>query len=452
MTYPGYPEYKDSGVEWLGEVPAHWMVSRLKFFGDLITGITPPSEDLTNYTEAGWPWIRPDDLDDQGKPVKASKFLTEQGWAYCRPVGAGSTLVCCIGSIGKLGYTQELACTNQQVTAIQAFVEARYLFYLVYASKQELDQRATGNVLRILNAERLGNVPAVMPPTYESAQIATFLDYETARIDTLVEEQKRLIALLKEKRQAVISYAVTKGLDPEVPMIDSGVEWLREVPEHWGVRGLTKLIGPVVDYRGRTPTKVDDGVFLVTARNIRNGRIDYEISKEYVTPESVKSLLQRGKPEIGDLLFTMEAPLGQVALIDRTDIALAQRIVKFRAVKGLMINTYLMYWLMSTGCQSRMETLATGSTALGIKASKLGMIECPVPPVTEQIEIVNLIERESSKHDILLAEAQTNIDLLRERRSALISAAVTGKIDVRGWQPPASSAGATVEATQMEAV
>jgi len=325
--------------------------------------------------------------------------------------------------------------------------EPRFLDYLVRSDEytryyKGFSAGVIDSRLR-LYPEVFGRLTCALPTYDEQAVIATFLDHETARIDALVEEQQRLIGLLKEKRQAVISHAVTKGLDPDVPMKDSGVEWLGQVPAHWETGGLTKFIGPVVDYRGRTPKKVDDGIFLVTAKNIRNGRIDYEVSKEYVEPESARSLLERGRPEVGDLLFTMEAPLGQVALIDRTDIALAQRIVKFRGVEGVMINSYLMYWLMSTGCQARMETLATGSTALGIKASKLGMIECPAPPVAEQEEIVSRIEWESAKHDVLLAEAQANIDLLQERRSALISAAVTGKIDVRGWQPPTGSSAST---------
>jgi type I restriction enzyme S subunit len=215
-------------------------------------------------------------------------------------------------------------------------------------------------------------------------------------------------------------------------MKPSGIEWLGDVPEHWNVGGLTRFIGPVVDYRGRTPTKVDEGIFLVTARNVRDGKIDYEASEEFVDPESAASLIARGKPEIGDLLFTMEAPLGQVALIDRTDIALAQRIVKFRGTPNVMQNRYLLYWFMSTHCQARLETLATGSTALGIKASKLGMIECLVPPMSEQAAIADHIEQANVQFDTLTTEAQRAIDLLQERRTALISAAVTGQIDVRG--------------------
>ena len=213
------------------------------------------------------------------------------------------------------------------------------------------------------------------------------------------------------------------------------MKWLGKVPAHWELGGLTRFIGPVVDYRGRTPTKVDDGVFLVTARNIRNGKIDYTASEEYVDAESAESLLDRGRPEIGDLLFTMEAPLGQVALIDRVDIALAQRIVKFRGRPGVLQSNFLLYWFMGDHCQARLTTLATGSTALGIKASKLGMIECLVPPLDEQAAIVRYVEREFEALDALIEQAQVASSLLVERRSALISAAVTGKIDVRGLAP-----------------
>jgi type I restriction enzyme S subunit len=274
------------------------------------------------------------------------------------------------------------------------------------------------------------------PPLSEQISIATFLDHETANIDALIKEQKRLIELLKEKRQAVISQAVTKGIDPNVPMKGSGVEWLGEVPAHWEIGGLTRFIEPVVDYRGRTPTKVESGVFLVTARNIRDGKIDYAASIEFVDAASAESLLDRGRPEIGDLLFTMEAPLGQVALIDRTDIALAQRIVKFRGRLGVLQSNFLLYWFMGDFCQARLTTLATGSTALGIKASKLGMIECLVPPLEEQADIVRYLEAEFEVLDALMLEAEVASELLVERRSALISAAVTGMIYVRGFVNP----------------
>lgn len=179
-----------------------------------------------------------------------------------------------------------------------------------------------------INAGDLMLLLAPLPTPDEQSAISALLDRETAKIDALIAEQRRLIELLKEKRQAVISHAVTKGLNPDARMKDSGIEWLGEVPEHWEIRKLTKCVSSVVDYRGKTPTKVADGVFLVTKRNIKDGAIDYEISQEFVSAHEYDDIIRRGKPNIGDLVVTMEAPLGQVANIDRTGVTIAQRIIK----------------------------------------------------------------------------------------------------------------------------
>ncbi|NLY16007.1 MAG: restriction endonuclease subunit S [Gammaproteobacteria bacterium] len=415
-----YPAYKDSGVEWLGEVPDHWVMGSLKNMALIRNG--------KDYKEV--------ESSDGEYPVIGSggQFTTATHYLY----EGESVLLGRKGTIDKPLYINGRFWTVDTMFYTEISRETCAKFFYYCSLTIPFDYYSTSTALPSMTQADLLNHPTAIPSKLEQTQIARFLDHETARIDALIEEQRRLIELLKEKRQAVISHAVTKGLDPTVPMKDSGVEWLGEVPAHWEVGGLTRFIGPVVDYRGRTPKKVDEGVFLVTARNIRNGRIDYEASQEYVDPASAESLLARGRPEVGDLLFTMEAPLGQVALIDRTDIALAQRIVKFRGEPHVMKNHYLMYWLMSTACQARLETLATGSTALGIKASKLGMIECLAPPLKEQDEIVSYITQETSKINTLVSEAEHVILLLQERRSALISAAVTGKIDVRNWQPPAA--------------
>ena len=444
MSFPRYPKYKDSGVEWLGAVPAHWelvplkqVISRIES-GTSVNAIdTPAGDGELGVLKTSCVYHGHFDADENKAVIP-----DEYDRVAC-PVTAGTLVVSrmntpdLVGAAGVVHVSHENLFLPDRLWQVHFdgadpnFVH-HWTHTPAYRAQVEMACAGTSSSMQNLGQDQFRSFVIPRPSFGEQTAIATFLDRETAKIDALVAEQEKLIALLQEKRQAVISHAVTKGLDPNVPMKDSGVEWLGEVPTHWAVGGLTRFIGPVVDYRGRTPTKVDEGIFLVTARNIRDGRIDYEASEEFVDPDSAASLLARGKPEIDDLLFTMEAPLGQVALIDRTDIALAQRVVKFRGVPSLMRNSYLLYWLMSTGCQSRLETLATGSTALGIKASKLGMIECLAPPLDEQDSIVALIKHETAKLDTLTAEARSAITLLQERRTALISAAVTGQIDVRG--------------------
>lgn len=312
-TFPKYPAYKDSGVEWLGAVPEGWKVSGIKFFADLITGITPPSDDLDNYAEEGWPWVRPEDLNDSGKPVLASKFLTDQGWRFCRKVKRGSTLICCIGTIGKIGFVDSDVCTNQQITAVVPRGNGRFFFYAMQALKPAFDVSATGNVLRILNSERLGNVTMAVPDHSEAESIALFLDHETARIDALIEEQQRLIELLKEKRQAVISHAVTKGLDPTVPMKDSGVEWLGEVPAHWDVVAI-KWLSPVL--RGASPRPIDDPKYFDDSGEYAWVRIADVSASDGTLRETTQTLSALGaslsvKMEPGEMFLSIAGTVGK---------------------------------------------------------------------------------------------------------------------------------------------
>lgn len=438
MSLPAYSEYRGSEIDWVEMLPAHWDVANLKWICQRFSGGTPDKNRMEFWEDGTVPWLNSGAVND-GRIYEPSAYITREalGASSAKWIPAGALLMALAGQGKTKGMVAQLmfeSTCNQSMAAIVpgGRIVARYLYWWLASNYQNIRNMAGGDLRDGLNLDLIGEIPCPLPSGAEQDAIAAFLDYETAKIDALIAEQEKLLALLAEKRQVTISHAVTRGLDPDAPMKDSGIPWLGEVPAHWVCGGLTRFVGPVVDYRGRTPTKVDEGIFLVTARNLRDGKIDYGASEEFVDPESAASLLARGAPEIGDLLFTMEAPLGQVALIDRTDIALAQRIVKFRGHSDVMRNAYLLYWVMGSACQARLETLATGSTALGIKASKLGMIECLAPPLEEQDQIVSFIETSIAKIDALNTQAEYGIALLKERRSALIAAAVTGKIDVRG--------------------
>lgn len=206
---------------------------------------------------------------------------------------------------------------------------------------------------------------------------------------------------------------------------DSGVRWLGAVPSHWIIAGFKKYLESTVDYRGKTPEKMDEGVFLVTARNIKNGIIDYSLSQEYVAFKDYDEIMSRGIPVLGDVLFTTEAPLGEVAQIDNVNIALAQRIIKFRGKKDILDNTYLKYFILSQEFQDSLMTFATGSTALGIKAERIGYLQQCIPPIHEQTQIANFLDHETAKIDYLIEKQQQLIELLKEKRQAVISHAVT---------------------------
>jgi type I restriction enzyme S subunit len=432
MSLPRYPNYKDSGVPWMGRVPQHWIISQSRrLFGLRNERAVAGDKQLTASQQHGVIY------QDEFIRLEGRRVVEViKGADILKHVEPNDFVISMRSFQGGIEWCRQGGCISSAYVMLVpgARVHAPFFVYLLKSKSYIQALQATTNLVRDGQALRYDNfaqVPLPVVPMAEQNAIAAFLDHETAKIDNLVAEQERLIELLKEKRQAVISHAVTKGLNPDVRMKDSGVEWLGDVPGHWAVVGLTKYLNSVVDYRGRTPTKVDDGVFLVTARNVGEGRIDYAAAEEFIAASEYERVMSRGKPEVGDVLFTTEAPLGHVANVDRTDVALAQRIIKFRGDPAWLNNYFLKYWLMSGFCQADMVRLATGSTALGIKGSKVGQLRLCLPPVPEQVAIAEHLDSSLAKLDALTVEAQRGIDLLQERRTALMSAAVTGQIDVR---------------------
>ncbi len=242
MKYQAYPEYKDSGVEWLGEVPTHWTVSKIKFIAPYQVGWTPPTKNDANFDGENL-WANISDL--RGKIIHdtAKKISDEAAKAASMDITpSGSLLYSFKLSVGSVSFAGKDMYTNE---AIASFLEGATLplSYLYYVLPRFVIENASTNIYgaRILNQELISNAMLLAPSTQEAEIIANFLDHETSKIDTLIEKQQQLIKLLKEKRQAVISYAVTKGLNSDVLMRDSGVEWLGEVPEHWEIVPLKYL-------------------------------------------------------------------------------------------------------------------------------------------------------------------------------------------------------------------
>lgn len=430
--YKAYPEYKDSGVEWFEVKPSSWKVTRLKLETLISMGQSPSSDDC-NIEGDGWAFLQGNAEFGKVNPIEKQ---------YCpvakKIANPGDILFSVRAPVGAINLADKNYGIGRGLCSIAASekVTSPFLWWLLPTYKYQLDAIATGSTFEAVSAEQLGNLCFALPSFSEQSQIVAFLDHETAKIDNLIEKQQQLIELLKEKRQAVISHTVTKGLNLDVPMKDSGVDWLGEVPEHWIVSGFKKYLSSIVDYRGKTPNKTDEGILLVTARNIKKGVLDYTLSQEFIAPSDYKEVMSRGLPDIGDVLFTTEAPLGEVANVDRVDIALAQRIIKFKGMASRLDNYYFKYFIMSSAFQQSLNLYSSGSTAQGIKAERFVYLRKLLPPINEQMEIVGFLDKEITKIDILVEQQFVMLSLLQERRTALISAAVTGKIDVRDWVAP----------------
>ncbi|OPG15219.1 restriction endonuclease subunit S [Ferroacidibacillus organovorans] len=338
------------------------------------------------------------------------------------------------GSFGKISFSDSPCFpidTTYFVDERHTPHNLRWLYYLLQTLGLDEFSQDTGvpGLSREYAHERLCYLVSIE----EQSLIASFLDRETSKLDQLVEKKQRLIELLQEKRQALITQAVTKGLDPNVPMKDSGIPWLGDVPAHWSIRSLRRVVKTFVDYRGKTPEKTDSGVPLITARNIKNGSIDHDLAPEFIRDEEYFDWMVRGFPKKGDVVMTTEAPLGEVAQIIDESIALAQRLILFKVDQATMYNEFLKYQLLSRFGQSELWSNATGSTALGIKADRLKGVRILVPPLEEQKIVIAFIESSLSAGNELLNKLKYQIEKIQEYRQALISAAVTGQIDVRQY-------------------
>jgi type I restriction enzyme S subunit len=274
-----------------------------------------------------------------------------------------------------------------------------------------------------------------MPYIAEQQTIAAFLDRETAKIDALIAEQQRLIDLLKEKRQAVISHAVTKGLNPNAPMKDSGIEWLGEVPEHWEIQKFSRCAffqeGPGL----RNWQFTQDGIRVICVTNITEFGVIFSNYEKFISIDEYQTIYKHFTVSKGDLLLSSSGnSWGKVAEFESDEVAILNTsTIRVNEISSrLVIRSYIKWLLVSGGTREQLGQFMTGSCQPNFGPTHLSRLFVAFPPADEQQSIAAFLDSATAQYDTLTAEAKTAIILLQERRIALISAAVTGKIDVRG--------------------
>lgn len=435
MSFPRYDRYVGTGLDWMPEAPEHWRLRKIAWDMPYVVGWTPPSG-KSEYYDGDCPWVTIADM-TKGTINDTQSKITDLAIADRKAeiVPAGSMLFSFKLSVGKVAFLSIDSYTNE---AIAAFLDNQdvSLGFWKYVAPEVLPNYGRENIYgaKLLNQELIGSARFYCPGIDEQKKIAAFLDHETAKIDALIAEQQRLIELLKEKRQAVISHAVTKGLNPSAPMKDSGVEWLGEVPAHWGVSRL-KFVSTIVDCKNRTPEYVDDGEYLVVrTSNIKNQQLDLS-SALYTDHKNYKTWTLRGVPPEGSILFTREAPAGEVCLVPKgIPLCMGQRMMNI--IPDEVGYTPFLFDYLTSDCLVRyIEAEAAGSTVTHLRVEQVYNIPVVVPPLEEKRQIDIAIRKMKASFLTLIDQAQNSVGLLKERRSSLISAAVTGKIDVRGWQP-----------------
>ncbi len=418
MSFPRYPKYKDSGVEWLGEVPDKWDVRRLGFECDTIV----PMRDKPERLDGDIPWIRIEDF--TGKYIFESK--SSQGVSpetveamNLKVLPVGTVLCSCSCSMGATAIVARPLVTNQTFIGVSSNggYLPEYLYYMFHALAPHLNAIGTGAIQTYLSRDDFRQLRLPYPSFSEQTAIAAFLDRETAKIDALIAEQLRLIELLQEKRQAVISHAVTKGLNPDAPMKDSGIEWLGQVPEHWEV-GPLKRFAISLDGR-RIPLSTEE-------RSHRKGEYPYygasgiiDSVDDYLFDEDLVLV-----SEDGANLLNRSTPIAFVAH--------GKYWVNNHAHILKPIDGNLQYWAERIEAVD-LEPFVSGSAQPKFTADELINLRIAVPPTETERAMIqeHFIEKTKAINELVI-EAERVVLVLQERRSALISAAVTGQIDVRG--------------------
>ncbi|MGL4731524.1 MAG: restriction endonuclease subunit S [Clostridium sp.] len=406
----------------LGWIPNEWKINNL----NKIIYLNP--ESLSNSTDNNL-IINYIDIESVkvGKVLGCKEFQFSEAPSRARRVIIKNDVIVStvrpnLKSVAKINFDKEnLICsTGFVVLRKKESVDSEYLFQFAMSDifTKQLVDKTVGSNYPAVNSTDIKETLIIVPPLKEQQKIAEIL----STVDSQIHDTDKLIEKTKELKKGLMQRLLTKGIGhTEFKMTETG-----EIPVEWEVIKIEEVC-EIVDYRGKTPSKVENGIFLVTAKNIGKGYIDYSSSQEYIKEDDYSSVMSRGIPKIGDVLFTTEAPLGNVANVDRVNIALAQRVIKFRGNKEKVNNFYLKYYMLGETFQQNILNEATGSTVLGIKGSRLKKILLAIPSMEEQQQIVDIL----SSVDNQIEEFENKKIKLEELKKGLMQQLLTGKVRVR---------------------
>ena len=410
-----YPDYKDSGIEWIGEIPEHWDVTKLKHMCNKYA-LYGANISADEYTGSGIRFLRTTDIDDYGNLHGEGVHVTKSAVSNYI-VEDGDILISRSGTIGRsflYDSTKHPICAYAGYLVRYKSNSSTYSKFIFYFTKSApfihwINQISLESTIGNVNGQKYANMEIPFVPLPEQQAIATFLDRETSRIDALVEKKQQFIELLEERRSALISHAVTKGLDPDVPMKDSGVEWIGEIPEHWDFKKLSYMAS-LKSGENITSTEFEKyGEYPVFGGNGLRGYFSkYTHEGEYV-------IIGRQGALCGNINYTK-----------------GKCWVSEHAIVVNPTTKFVTFWMGELLKAMNLNRYSISAAQPGISVENIKKLKIPVPPLQEQQAIANYLDRETSQIDNLIEKTKQSIEYLKEYRTALISSAVTGKIDVRG--------------------
>lgn len=453
--YKAYPEYKSVNSSWLNRIPNGWLLLPLKYRS--ASPVKDGPHETPQFLDEGIPFLSVDGIQDNKLTFAGCRFISSSAHfkfsQKCKPL-KGDILLGKAASVGKVALVDTTREFNvwSPLAVITPIHESlsKFIYYSLQSTilQDQCDVFANSNTQKNLGMNTIDNLEFTFPSNKEALAISSFLDYEIAKIDNLIEKQQQLIELLKEKRQAVISHAVTKGLNPDVPMKDSGVVWLGKIPKNWGMVPLKYLC----EFNGGgTPNKdnlsywKNGTIPWISPKDMKNFLINE--AQDYVTERAVsESSTKIIRPN--SLLIVVRSGILQRTIpvaINLRQVTLNQD-MKALYFTEKMRTQFIAYFIMGHVNALLTKWTKEGATVESIEHEYLANSLIPVPPRQEQQAIINYVEKQIQIFQDLEKSASLGIQLLKERRTALISAAVTGKIDVRNWVAPAAEAETLTEA------
>lgn len=412
-----YAEYKESGLPWLGQVPGHWETRRLKQIARLAYGDALPR---TGRIEGTVPVF--------GSNGKVGWHSDSNTMAPCIVVGRK-------GSFGKVNFCSDAAFVIDTAFFIDGRLtkaDIRWLYYTLGWIR--LDGVSKDSAIPGLDREDAYQQVAAIPPPDEQAAIVRFLDWANGRLERAIRAKRKVIALLNEQKQAIIHRAVTRGLDPSVPLKPSGIPWLGDIPQHWGVRRLKSLCRFVTSgSRGWARYYTDTGFVFLRIGNISTTSVDLRLNHiTYVTPPAgAEGERTRALPD--DLLLSITAQIGAVGVVPKRlgEAFVNQHTALIRLRQGESVPRWVAFVLLSNFGKDQCRLMTNGGTKVGLTLDDVRCLAVLLPPLEEQAMIVTCIERRTSALDTAISRLEREIELLREYRTRLVADVVTGKLDVR---------------------
>ena len=427
---------KDSGIEWIGEIPEGWEVAPLKRFASIQTGNTPTkTSDSNYYASTGIPWIKPDNLGYSHSISKTSEYLTSEGALCARIMPPNTVYVCCIGSLGKVGYSSISCACNQQINALifNDLMFWKYGYYLTIAQESQYLLFGNGNVLQIINSTSQGNIACVLPPLENQHLIACYLDSVCSDIEVLISKTRSSIEEYKKLKQAVITQAVTKGVRGEREMKNSGVEWVSYIPVDWNTIKLKycTYIRARLGWRAlKADEYVESGFPFLSAFNIVNNALHFtnlNYINQFRYDESPEIRLK-----VGDVLLVKDgAGIGKCAIVENMPIpSTVNGSIAVISSTSFITPKYLYYYFLSEMFQQHIDLLKDGMGVPHLFQSDLKEIKIAFPSKDEQKEIADCLDAKCAEIDGLIAKKEQLAKELESYRKSLIYEVVTGKREV----------------------